>query len=322
MNSPRSLRNLVVVLCALAFLLFDSVGLPAGTTLAGRRVLVLGDSITQDGRYVSFLEYLLASRQPRGGRPDLISVGLSAETLSGLSEKGHPFPRPCVLERLDRALKATSPEIVVACYGMNDGIYHPPSADREAAFADGLSQLITQVRAAGAQLILLTPPPFDARPLRAKTVPATADAFGYDKPFVGYDEVLAGFARTELAVKDPGVVVIDLHGTLNAVLARERERDPDFVLSPDGVHPNDGGHLLIARMILLGMGYTPPDLTLSQISADPRFALVRERRRLRSEAWLPFIGYQRGEKFKSASVDAAEQVVRHLEKELDAGGTR
>ena len=54
--------------------------------------------------------------------------GLPSETVSGLSEPGHAggaFPRPDLHERLERVLEQTRPDLIVACYGMNDGIYHP-----------------------------------------------------------------------------------------------------------------------------------------------------------------------------------------------------
>lgn len=289
----------------------------SAVSLTGQRVLVLGDSITQDGRYVTFIEYYLRQLAP-AEKTDLISIGLSSETLSGLSEKSHPFPRPCVLERLDRALKAVKPQVVFACYGMNDGIYHPPSVERLAAFNQGLRALIAKVRASGAQLVLLTPPLFDAHPLRAKTAPATASGFGYSKPFAGYDDVLAEYSSAELALRKPGVKVIDLHGPLHAALATERARDPDFTFSPDGIHPNDAGHLLIARLVLQGLGYKPADTPLTAIKADPVFALISERRQLRSEAWLPFVGYTREANFKSASITAAEQTATRLQNEIAA----
>ena len=288
-------------------------------SLTGQRVLVLGDSITQDGRYVTFLEYALHRLAP-GAKSDIISIGLSSETASGLSEKNHPDPRPCVLERLDRALKAIKPQLVLACYGMNDGIYHPPSAERLAAFNAGIHQLITQVRASGAQLVLITPPVFDALPLKAKIVPVTAPEFGYSSPFAGYDNVLAEFASAELALREPGVTVLDLHGPMNAALAIRRSNDPAFTFSPDGVHPNDVGHWLIACTILQGIGYrlSEPETDFAHLPTDSAYALIRDRRQLRSEAWLPFVGYVRDEHFKSASVISAEQVVRRLEQEIEA----
>jgi hypothetical protein len=135
----------------------ESVGL-----LAGKRIMVLGDSITQGGGYVTFIEYLLEKRYPALAF-DIVSVGLSSETTSGLSEKGHAggkFPRPCVHERLGRALEAVKPELVVACYGINHGINLPYSEERMQAFRDGITRMVERCNATGAQVVLVTPPVF------------------------------------------------------------------------------------------------------------------------------------------------------------------
>lgn len=281
------------------------------------RILILGDSITQDGRYVSYLEYYLHRLAP-GQKIDIISIGLSSETASGLSEKSHPFPRPCVLERLDRALKMTKPQVVLACYGMNDGIYHPPSDERLAAFNQGIRHLIVQVRATGASLMLITPPVFDASSIRSRSVPKTNPEFGYSNPYDGYDEVLAEYAHAEQAIHETAVTVSDVHGAFLSALAAQRRNDPNFTFAPDGVHPNDEGHRLIARTLLQSMGYTLPADSVAEIQADPVFSLIHQKRQLRSESWLPFVGYVREAPFKSASVTAAEAVIVRLQHEIDA----
>ena len=112
------------------------------------RVLFLGDSITQAGDYVSFIEYYLNKNQPEESF-DLISIGLSSETASGLSEKAHPFPRPCIHERIQRALDQIKPSLVFACYGMNDGIYAPQSEDRFDAYKKGILSLQDKIEASG-----------------------------------------------------------------------------------------------------------------------------------------------------------------------------
>ena len=288
--------------------------------VAGQRVLFLGDSITQDGRYVSYLEYYLHAA---GKSCDLVSIGLSSETVSGLTEASSPYPRPCILERVDRALKAVKPTIVFACYGMNDGLYHPSSPERLAAFTGGLRQLIAMVRNAGATLVLLTPPVFDPLPLAAKIVPLTAVKFGYSAPYAGYDEVLAEFAAAEVALNERDVTVIDLHTPMTTALTARRAKDPAFTFAKDGVHPGDLGHLVMAHAVATGLGLTvPPDaeaeVELARLSTDPVFALVRERRELRSEAWLPFVGYTLDTPFKSSSVKAAEKTVARLQQLIDA----
>ena len=292
-----------------------------GSPLSHRRVLVLGDSITQDGRYVSFLEYYLQRLAP-DAKCDLISIGLSSETVSGLSEPGSAYPRPCVLERLDRALAAVKPQLVLACYGMNDGIYHPSSPERLAAFNAGVRQLITQVHATGAELILITPPVFDPGPIAEKTVPITAPVFGYGHFFAGYDGVLAEFAATEMSLHERGVTVIDLHTPMAAALAAAHGPNPAFTFSRDGVHPDEAGHLLMARIIgtAVGLPLTAVELApeLARVNADPVFNLVHARRQLRSEGWLAFVGYTHERIFKSAFIDATEQAAQLLLEQINA----
>jgi len=89
------------------------------------RVLFLGDSITWMGGYVNDVEVYFIVHYPNI-HFIFINVGLFSETVSGLSELGHAdgkFPRPDLHERLERVLGQTKPDLVFACYGMNDGIY-------------------------------------------------------------------------------------------------------------------------------------------------------------------------------------------------------
>src|ERR1700748_1339 len=110
----------------LLVLLFCSLPAVAQKTgpLSAQKVLWLGDSITAGGDYVTIAEYYL-NRQYTSGHFDFVSIGLSSENTSCASENDHPFPRPCLTERLQRALDLVHPQLVIAMYGMNDGIYHP-----------------------------------------------------------------------------------------------------------------------------------------------------------------------------------------------------
>src|SRR6266576_7102721 len=114
---------------ALAFLVLS---IAASNTLADdpfilkdkQRIVFLGDSNTYAGKYIAYLDAYLCTRFP-DKRFELINLGLPSETVSGLSEPDHPYPRPNVHERIAAALAKTKPNIVVACYGMNDGICYP-----------------------------------------------------------------------------------------------------------------------------------------------------------------------------------------------------
>jgi lysophospholipase L1-like esterase len=252
---------------------------------------------------------------------DVVSIGLSSETVSGLSEKDHPFPRPHLAERIDRALELYKPQVVVACYGMNDGIYHPLSAERMQAFQAGVQNLMKKVKAAGAQLVLLTPPPFDSR-LKQNTRPADAAQFGYKTPFDGYDSVLAAYVRWELSLPASDVRVIDLHTPMARYLEQHRQSKPEFALTTDGVHPNQPGHLLMAETILNALGAHGPDdagldAQLSGILADPLYPLVKTLRETRSKGWLPYVGYTSEQKTKANSISDTEKSATELQKEID-----
>ena len=121
---------------------------------------VFGDS-THAG--VEFVEAYLRTRFP-DARVELLDLGLPSETVSGLSEEGHAggaFPRPDLHERLGRVLEKAKPDFVVACYGMNDGIYLPFDAGRFQKFQDGIQRLRERCAAAGAKVLHVTPQTFD-----------------------------------------------------------------------------------------------------------------------------------------------------------------
>ncbi len=289
-------------------------------TLSGKRVLFLGDSITQAGEYVTFVEYYLNTLYPTQ-HFDIISIGLSSETVSGLTENAHPFPRPWLHERLWAALDVVKPDIVFACYGMNDGIYHPQSHERMAAFQNGIRKLIAVDKAAGAKTVLLTPPPFDPTAIPNSIRPVTAADFSYLNPYDHYDSALAVYARWEMTLPATDAQVVDLHTPLADYLAARQKADPTFHYSGDGIHPNAVGHLLMAQTILqaLGAPLQIKDLgrEVTTTAADPLFALVAKRRETRSNGWLPYVGYTRDRSVKSDSIADTEQVASALQAQID-----
>jgi lysophospholipase L1-like esterase len=215
----------------------------------GQRVVFLGDSNTFAGHYVAYLDAYLITRFP-GQKFELINLGLPSETASGLSEPDHPYPRPDVHERLDRALAKTKPNVVVLCYGMNDGIYYPFSEERFKKYQAGMRDVIERVQKAGAEVVVVTPPPFDSGPVRDKVLPKTADKFSWMRPYEGYDDVLKRYSDWLLTLRDQGITVADAHGAISRYLEEKRKTDPKYSLSGDGVHVNPTGHALIAQAIL------------------------------------------------------------------------
>ncbi len=215
----------------------------------GQRVLFVGDSNTFAGQYIAYLDTFLVTRFP-DKKFELINVGLPSETVSGLSEPDHPFPRPDLHTRLPRVLHRTKPDVVVACYGMNDAIYYPFSRKRFEKHQQGIRKLIREVRQAGAKIVLVTTPPFDPVPVKKRLLPAGADKYSWMKPYEKYDEVLRTYAKWLVSLRKEGFLVVDAHSAIEKHLKEMRMKDPGYRLAGDGIHPNPMGHWLIAAEIL------------------------------------------------------------------------
>jgi lysophospholipase L1-like esterase len=215
----------------------------------GQRVVFLGDSNTFAGGFIAHLDVFCRTRFP-DRKIEMLNLGLPSETISGLSEPDHPYPRPDIHERLERVLDKTKPSIVVVCYGMNDGIYYPFSEERFQKYQAGTRKLIERIRKSGARVVLHTPAPFDPQPVRAKLLPKTAEKFSWLRPYEDYDGVLTRYSEWLLTLRGEGLIVADPHSAINRYLTENRKTDPNYRISGDGIHPDATGHWLIAQELL------------------------------------------------------------------------
>ena len=257
-----------------------------------KRVVFLGNSITWQANYVNdVIAYLTATYPDR--RFDFINVGLPSETVSGLSEPGHAggaFPRPDLHERLQRVLTQTKPDLVFACYGMNDGIYMPFDTGRFRKYRDGINWLHAEVVKSGAQIVHITPPVFD-------------ELKGGDP---GYADVLDKYAKWVLAQRwAQHWEVIDVHFPMKKYLAAHRKVDAKFnldgfALAGDGIHPGETGHWIMAREILVylcGDGVSAFASAEKSLAANKNGAAIlkaiTERQNMLRDAWLTSTGHKR-----------------------------
>lgn len=282
--------------------------------LKAKRILFLGDSITHAGGYISLIEATLIENgvEPR---PELINLGLPSETCSGLSEPDHPFPRPDVHERLDRALAAAEADLVVACYGMNDGIYYPFGEERFAAYQAGMKKLMAKVKASGARLILMTPPPFDPYPLRKKNGalrPAGSEKYAWFAVYEDYDSVIERYGKWVLTLKPQVDMVVDLHSPITKKVAETRKANPDYILAGDGVHPNPEGHRVLAETILDAWGVERTMAVRPEL-----LKLVSRRQSLLHNAWLSHVGHKRPGTKAGLPMQEAEEKAKAVRTEIE-----
>ena len=278
---------------------------PGDLVAAARRICILGDSITYDGRWAAALAAWMESRGLEG---EVIAVGLPSETCSGLSEDGHAggqFPRPDVHERLARVLAVVKPDLVLACYGMNCGIYQPLDDARFAAYRSGQERLHDAVEARGARIIHLTPPVYDGRP-------------GANHPAgeVDYDAVLDAYSRWLLSRRADGWTVIDVHGPMRAVLDARRQSDPGYTFLPDAVHPDEAGQWAIARAVLAALGDAATAAEDSPASLAGFLPEATERMRLLRDAYLAAAGHLRPGIADGLPVGDAEAKARRITESL------
>jgi lysophospholipase L1-like esterase len=282
----------------------------------GKRVVFLGDSITHAGGYVAVLEAALRLHDPVA-KLEFLNLGLPSETVSGLSEPGHAggaFPRPDLHERLTRVLEQTKPNLVVACYGMNDGIYYPLGNDRFESFKDGMERLHVAVEKSGAKIIHMTPAYFDALPIKDRLLPAGQDE--YRQPYEGYDDVLSEYSKWLLSKKSSGWVVLDVHEAMKSAVMKQRETNPTFTFAGDGVHPNFDGQLVIAEPLAAYWGI---DLSVIQKKGNGKAVLdlVSKKQNVQKLAWLSATKHVRPGIPAGVSLDEAAREAEVLDKNVE-----
>lgn len=278
-----------------------------------KRILFLGNSITYAGAYITDIETYLVLHYPRSN-VEFINAGLPSETVAGLSEPGHAggqFPRPDLHERLSRVLAITKPDVVFACYGINDGIYMPFDASRFKAYRDGMQWLHDTLQKNGVKkIVFVTPPVYDD------------SAYGTKQ---GYNIVLDKYAEWLLAQKDSLLwEVADIHFPMTRYLEEQRVINPSFKLAQDGVHPGETGQWLMAKAVLL---YLKQDVKndndfASTISNYPNgqkvYQLISKRQMIMKDVWLTAAGHKRPGMNTGMPLPEAKRKYDSLELEIKA----
>jgi lysophospholipase L1-like esterase len=272
------------------------------------RILFIGNSITYSGQYVAYVEAYMKIINP-GRQIEYINAGLPSETVSGLSEEGHAggrFPRPDLHERLKRVLDQIKPDLVFACYGMNDGIYMPFDDSRFQKFRDGINWLHQEVTGTGALIVHITPPVYDEHKGEA------------------YSNVLDIYSDWLISCRySSDWKVIDIHWPMKKYLQDKRFTDSAFFLAKDGVHPNETGHWLIAKQILLFLGEKgvgsfddPAGAFSSFTKGEEVLKLIRQREDMMKDAWLTSTGHKRPEMKTGLPLGEAKKIAAGSEKQI------
>lgn len=196
-------------------------------------VAIVGDSITEQKRYSKFIEaYLLATRPDLGLR--VIQLGWGGERAPGF------------VARMENDLMPFRPNVVTLCYGMNDGSYTAYNYTIGKLYEDNMRKIIETLKKANVSVIVGTPGAVDTKTWRTP-----------DQSRV-YNENLGklGEIDSKLA-KEYSERFADLHPLMLEVMKKAKAAygDAYHVAGPDGVHPLDNGHLVMAYAFLKAMGF-------------------------------------------------------------------
>lgn len=206
----------------------------------GDTVVFLGDSITQNGRYLSYLRAFYLTRFPHC-RIQFVNAGIAGDTAARARR------------RLAWDVFPHHPTAVSLLFGMNDvqrGLYAPGAAQPDLADArsDALSAyrwnmeiLARQLAVHSApRLIFVTPTPYDDG-----AAFATVNHAGFNAALADGSASLRRLAR-----KYDGSLV-ELHRPMSALNEEFQSVEPQFsIVGEDRIHPGAPGHLLIAYHFL------------------------------------------------------------------------
>ena len=281
-----------------------------------KTIVFLGDSITYSGQYLAVLEDCLLANKVNA--PRLLNCGLGSETCSGESEPAHPWPRPNVHERFERLLEKVEPDLLVVNYGMNDGIYHPFDEKRFQSYKDGIEKIIEAANQSNGDMkvILLTPPPFDALPLKLKNSLATKDAkeFNWKTVYENYDtEVLAVYSKWILEQESRVAGCIDMRTPILEALAEKRKTDPKFRFAHDGVHLNSAGQKIMGQTIAKALGVDP-----DKTHGEKVLKAIKERQNVHRDSWLAEVGHKRPGVKSGMKIEAAKLEADKIDLQIEA----
>lgn len=207
------------------------------------RIVAFGDSTTatREGIKAVYAQRLAELLPKRGLRAQVINAGVGGNTTTD------------AIARFDKDVLARKPDLVIMQFGLNDAavdVWKDPNDTTPrvalAAYRDNLRKMIGELKQKRIRVILMTPNPMcwtaKMRELYGRSPYDPADPQGFDVLVKGY----ASAAR-EIA-KEQAVTLVDVHADY-----QRHFHDPQrsvAALVPDGVHPNDQGHAIVAELLI------------------------------------------------------------------------
>lgn len=211
----------------------------------GDRVVMIGDSITEQHLYSNYVEMWTVTRFP-AWNITFRNTGIGGDTSRGGNG------------RFKRDVLAYKPTAMTVDFGMNDGGYRAFDEPGFKNYMGGLQGMADQAKAGNVRAAWVTPQPLDdAKPGKTALV-------DYNLTLEKYSEGVK-----QIAEKNGGLFVDQFHPYL-AVLDKARAAAPEYkrITAGDAVHPGEPGQALMAASILKGLRF-PDAVSSVEIEVTP-----------------------------------------------------
>jgi len=217
----------------------------------GDRVVFLGDSITEQRLYTTYIEAYTVTRFPKQ-RFNFWNSGWGGDT-AWLRQRSHTDEKALfaaqgaeqqkMVEKavdacLTRDVLSFRPTVVTVDFGMNDHNYEPFREDIFRAYVRSQAEIVRVLAKNGVRVVLLTPQPIEERRPDPDKDPRNESLRKFSN---GLKEVAARLRATFVDQFDPYM----------AIMMRERAAKADaYIGGGDAIHPGPAGHTLMAWIIL------------------------------------------------------------------------
>ncbi len=199
---------------------------------ADDRVVIYGDSITEQRLYSRFVQQYIQCRYP-DLKINFYNAGWSGDTAGG------------GFKRLERDVLGLKPTVVTLFFGMNDGSYCAQADGITGNFKRNEEQIIQALKAKGVRVVVYTPGAvdYDRQPKLAACK---------------YNDNLESLAKAALELAQQYALPhADVFHPMVAFQQAQKAKNPAFTMIPDSVHPSTPGHLVMAQEMLKGLGAEP-----------------------------------------------------------------
>jgi len=197
----------------------------------GDKVVMMGDSITEQYLYSSYVEAWTLTRFP-AWNITFVNVGISGDRSTGGNS------------RFKRDVLPNAPTAMTVDFGMNDGGYKAFDEAGYKTYMGGLKGIADQAKAANIRVAWCTPSPVE----KAELGP---ELQGYNETLEKYSE---GVKQT--AATNGNALFIDQLHPFISIIDKARAADPkNRIGGGDVVHPGPAGQAIMASSILKGMSF-------------------------------------------------------------------